>query len=140
MPLIKPDETVPPELAARLDHYHKLLWLERWRIDVEVVDQTPEQSDATAYVTDAYWIGKIVVCRGVLKHPDVLDNLAIHELLHFVMTGQDTAARQVIGMLPPSRQDAARDVWDHADEKAIEWLARILVSVLPAPVLDVAGS
>lgn len=138
--MIVPNADVPADFWQAVDHYHHLLRLDHWRIEVKLWDDIPNcpgGTEGNAAIQAQYFTALLSFRRDLLgKDPTYVGEILLHELLHLSHAWQDIAIRQIISMLTstaPKLEAAARDLWEMGDEQVVEYLARALYAVLPAP-------
>ena len=124
------------EIERRVGFWQAVLNCEHVRVQVEVEDG-PDPEDRNAYATcwphPHYDQMKVVFRpRQFETAPRDLDEVVVHELLHFLFRDFVAAARSQEDALGPVAEEQF-DAWlEHEEEGLIDRLARLIVSIVKA--------
>lgn len=118
------------KFEALLKKWQKRLGLERWRVTVDFstpltddnmqISRSKIYDDATITVNDTWktW--------GIEK----VEQLIVHELLHLVHRDIDYVIYELVdGQTSPASYELIRKAYEFADEKAIDRMAHILMTM-----------
>lgn len=119
------------QLLKLIEKWQKRLGLERWRINVDFDSPVSDSDNMQISRSKTYDDATITLnpewrTWGSLK----IEQLVIHELLHLVHRDIDYVMYELVdGQVSPASYEVIRKAYEFADEKAIDRMAHILITM-----------
>lgn len=124
--------------VARLQPFMRL---QHWDITVEEEPPDNENADAACWTANRCHIARLRFAdRHFGRSPAEQAATVAHELIHIHTSEWETATREAFAALDPTGREWATERYEHAMERAIDSLSRVLAPSLPLPDADEGGA
>lgn len=123
-----------PQLEERINFWQHVLEIKHVRVDVEIQESNDSEAYATCYPSEHFDQAKIVFRTNLFKQDAIrsVDEVIVHELLHFIFRDFDKAARSVGDELGRAAEDIYHERLIHEEERVVDKLANLIVSLVKA--------
>lgn len=120
------------EINPRIDYWKEVLQIEHVRVESSLEEcDDPQQAYATCWPHRHYDSTKIIFRSHLFASSSErsLDEVVVHELLHFMFRDFDSAARSVEDELGRATEDVWHERLSHEEERLVDKLANLIVSL-----------